>query len=155
KRFFPVPQAYLGLAFSFGIPMAFAAQAGEVPALAWLLLLANACWTLAYDTAYAISDKPDDIKIGIKTSALTFGDYDVLAVMLFHAAFLALMTGIGLHLELNWPYYLSLLCAIALMAKQYLDIRERDRAACFKAFLDNNRVGAAIFAGLLLSYWLR
>lgn len=154
KRFFPVPQAYLGLAFSFGIPMAFAAQAGEVPALAWLLLLANACWTLAYDTAYAISDKPDDIKIGIKTSALTFGDHDVLAVMLFHAAFLALMTGIGLHLALNWPYYLSLLCAIALMAKQYLDIRERDRAACFKAFLDNNRVGAVIFAGVAASYWL-
>ncbi|PTU64306.1 MULTISPECIES: 4-hydroxybenzoate octaprenyltransferase [Chromobacterium] len=154
KRFFPVPQAYLGLAFSFGIPMAFAAQTGEVPALAWLLLLANASWTLAYDTAYAISDKPDDLKIGIKTSAITFGDYDVLAIMLFHAVFLALMTGIGLHLALAWPFYLSLLVAVVLMAKQYQDIRERDRAACFKAFLDNNRVGAAILVGVALSYWL-
>lgn len=154
KRFFPVPQAYLGLAFSFGIPMAFAAQTGEVPALAWLLLLANASWTLAYDTAYAISDKPDDLKIGIKTSAITFGDYDVLAIMLFHAVFLALMAGIGLHLALAWPFYLSLLVAVVLMAKQYLDIRERDRAACFKAFLDNNRVGAAILVGVALSYWL-
>ncbi|MGR2682186.1 MULTISPECIES: 4-hydroxybenzoate octaprenyltransferase [Chromobacterium] len=154
KRFFPVPQAYLGLAFSFGIPMAFAAQTGAVPMLAWLLLLANACWTLAYDTAYAISDKPDDLKIGIKTSAITFGDYDVLAIMLFHAAFLALMAGIGRHLALGWPFYLSLMVSAALMARQYLDIRERDRAACFKAFLDNNRVGAAILIGVALSYWL-
>ncbi|KMN83572.1 4-hydroxybenzoate polyprenyltransferase [Chromobacterium alkanivorans] len=154
KRFFPLPQAYLGLAFSFGIPMAFAAQTGEVPALAWLLLLANASWTLAYDTAYAISDKPDDLKIGIKTSAITFGDYDVPAIMLFHAVFLALMAGIGRHLALSWPFYLSLLISAVLMARQYLDIRERDRAACFKAFLDNNRVGAAILAGVALSYWL-
>ena len=155
KRFFPMPQAYLGIAFSFGIPMAFAAQTNQVPALAWTLLLANLFWVLAYDTAYAIADKPDDLKIGIQTSAITLGDYDVAAVMGFHLLFLAVMAGVGLRLGLLWPYYLGLALAAALMALQYRDIRHRDRALCFKAFLDNNRVGAAIFTGVLLSYWLR
>ncbi|MGC0151814.1 4-hydroxybenzoate octaprenyltransferase [Chromobacterium vaccinii] len=154
KRFFPMPQAYLGIAFSFGIPMGFAAETGAVPVLAWLLLLANLFWVLAYDTAYAIADKPDDLKIGIKTSAITMGDYDVAGVMLCHAVFLALMCGIGVHLALAWPYYLGLAAAAALIALQYRDIRHRDRALCFKAFLDNNRVGAAVFVGLVLGYWL-
>ncbi|SUX88229.1 4-hydroxybenzoate octaprenyltransferase [Chromobacterium violaceum] len=154
KRFFPMPQAYLGVAFSFGIPMGFAAETGEVPVLAWLLLLANLFWVVAYDTAYAIADKPDDLKIGIKTSAITMGDYDVAGVMLCHAAFLALMCGIGVHLALAWPYYLGLAAAAALIMQQYREIKDRDRAKCFKAFLDNNRVGAAVFAGVLLSYWL-
>ncbi|OHX13051.1 4-hydroxybenzoate octaprenyltransferase [Chromobacterium sphagni] len=155
KRFFIMPQAYLGIAFSFGIPMAFAAQTGRVPLLAWALMLANLLWVLAYDTAYAIADKPDDLKIGIKTAAITFGNFDVASVMLFHMLFLASMAAIGLHLGLLWPYYLGLAAAAALMALQYRDIRHRDRALCFKAFLDNNRVGTAIFAGVLLSYWLR
>ncbi|WP_370687862.1 4-hydroxybenzoate octaprenyltransferase [Vogesella sp. AC12] len=155
KRFFPLPQAYLGLAFGFGIPMAFAAVTGAVPLLAWLLFLAKALWTIGYDTAYAMTDKPDDLKIGIKTSAITFGDHDVRAVMLCHAAFIALMTGIGHSLGLGWPYYLSLLLSVLLIGRQYLDIRHRDRALCFKAFLDNNRVGAVIFAGLVLAYCLR
>lgn len=154
KRFFPLPQAYLGLAFSFGIPMAFAAQTGSVPLIAWLLLAANLCWTVAYDTEYAIVDKPDDLKIGIRTSAITFGRYDVAAVMLCHALFLALMVAVGLVAALGWPYYLSLAVAALLIARQYADIRGRDRARCFKAFLDNNRVGLAVFAGVALSYWL-
>nr|WP_307835914.1 4-hydroxybenzoate octaprenyltransferase [Chromobacterium sp. ASV5] len=154
KRFFPMPQAYLGVAFSFGIPMAFAALNDEVPPLAWLLLLANLFWVVAYDTAYAMADKPDDLKIGIKTSAITMGERDVAGVMLCHGAFLALMAGIGVHLNLLWPYYLGLFVAWGLIVKQYFDIRDRDRALCFKAFLDNNRVGAAIFAGVLASYWL-
>ncbi|MDF0606748.1 4-hydroxybenzoate octaprenyltransferase [Neisseriaceae bacterium TC5R-5] len=148
KRFFPMPQAYLGVAFSFGIPMAFAAQTGDVPLVAWVLLLANLCWTVAYDTIYALCDKPDDLKIGIKTSAITLGAYDVRGVMIFHGVFLLFMLFIGLYSQLLWPYFLSLLVATVLIGKQYFDIRKRERAACFKAFLDNNYVGATIFAGI-------
>lgn len=154
KRFFPLPQAYLGLAFSFGIPMAWAAQTGEVAATAWWLLAANLFWTVAYDTAYAMADKPDDLKIGIKTSAITFGDHDVTAIMLCHAVFMALMLGLGVQQQLHWPYFASLLLSAGLIAKQYTEIRTRDRALCFKAFIDNNRVGMAIFAGVLLDYLL-
>lgn len=154
KRFFPLPQAYLGLAFSFGIPMAWAAQTGEVAATAWWLLAANLFWTVAYDTAYAMADKPDDLKIGIKTSAITFGDHDVSAIMLCHAVFMALMLGLGVQQQLHWPYFASLLLSAGLIAKQYTEIRTRDRALCFKAFIDNNRVGMAIFAGVLLDYLL-
>ncbi|WP_144371102.1 4-hydroxybenzoate octaprenyltransferase [Vogesella urethralis] len=154
KRFFPLPQAYLGLAFSFGIPMAWAAQTGEVAPTAWWLLAANLFWTVAYDTAYAMADKPDDLKIGIKTSAITFGDHDVSAIMLCHAVFMALMLGLGVQQQLHWPYFASLLLSASLIAKQYTEIRTRDRALCFKAFIDNNRVGMAIFAGVLLDYLL-
>lgn len=154
KRFFPLPQAYLGLAFSFGIPMAWAAQTGEVAPTAWWLLAANLFWTVAYDTAYAMADKPDDLKIGIKTSAITFGDYDVNAIMLCHAVFMALMLGLGVQQQLHWPYFASLLLSAGLIAKQYTEIRTRDRALCFKAFIDNNRVGMVIFGGILLDYLL-
>ncbi len=154
KRFFPLPQAYLGLAFSFGIPMAYAAQTGRVDSTAWWLLAANLFWTVAYDTAYAMADKPDDLKIGIKTSAITFGDYDVAAIMLCHGVFMALMLGLGWQLGLGWPYFTGLAISAVLIGKQYLEIRTRDRALCFKAFLDNNRVGAVMFASLLLEYWL-
>lgn len=154
KRFFPLPQAYLGLAFSLGIPMAWAAQTGEVAPTAWWLLAANLFWTVAYDTAYAMADKPDDLKIGIKTSAITFGDHDVSAIMLCHAVFMALMLGLGVQQQLHWPYFASLLLSAGLIAKQYTEIRTRDRALCFKAFIDNNRVGMAIFAGVLLDYLL-
>lgn len=155
KRFLPIPQAYLGIAFSFGIPMAFAALTGHVPMIAWLLLLANTFWTLAYDTEYAITDKPDDLKIGIKTSAITFGDYDVAAVMLCHAVFLALMVLVGQEAHLGAAYYAGLAVSALLMVQQYFAIRGRDRQRCFKSFLDNNRVGAAIFAGLVLDFLLR
>ncbi|WP_174874993.1 4-hydroxybenzoate octaprenyltransferase [Vogesella oryzae] len=155
KRFFPIPQAYLGIAFSFGIPMVYAAQTGQVPATAWWLLAANLLWTVAYDTAYAMADKPDDLKIGIRTSAITFGDYDVAAIMLCHGIFIAMMTLLGMDQGLGWPYYLSLVAACLLIAKQYREIRTRDRKLCFKAFLDNNRVGAVIFAGIAADFLLR
>jgi 4-hydroxybenzoate polyprenyltransferase len=155
KRFFPMPQAYLGIAFSFGIPMAFAALTNHVPTLAWLLLVANAFWTVAYDTAYAMADKPDDLKIGIKTSAITFGDHDVTGIMLCHAVFMAMMAGIGVELPLGWPFFAALAISLLLIGKQYLEIRTRDRGLCFKAFLDNNRVGAVLMAGIVLSYLLK
>ncbi|AXK38306.1 4-hydroxybenzoate octaprenyltransferase [Crenobacter cavernae] len=154
KRFFPIPQAYLGIAFAFGIPMAFAAVQNTVPGVAWLMLAASAFWTVAYDTCYAMVDKPDDLKIGIKTSAITFGDYDVAAVMACQAAFLALMGVVGQLAALSWPYYAGLAVAAGLVLSQYPGIASRDRARCFKVFLDNNRAGFAIFAGLALSYLL-
>ncbi|WP_410498888.1 4-hydroxybenzoate octaprenyltransferase [Chitinibacter sp. S2-10] len=152
KRFFVLPQAYLGVAFSFGIPMTFAAQTGQIPNLAWLLVLANLLWTVAYDTVYAIVDKPDDLKIGIKTSAITFGQYDVAAVMLCHSAFIALMIIIGQLAHLGVIYQLGLFMASGLIVLQYRQIRSRDRMACFAAFLANNRVGMVIFAAIVLDY---
>lgn len=155
KRFFPIPQAYLGIAFSFGIPMGFAATTGKVPGIAWLLTLASAFWVVAYDTAYAMADKPDDLKIGIKTSAITFGDRDVTAVMMCHAVFLALMLWTGSLLSMGLSYYTAIIVAIFFIIMQYHDIKGRDRQRCFKAFLDNNRVGAVLFAGVVLDYLLR
>ena len=152
KRFFPLPQAYLGLAFSFGIPMSFAAITGHVPGAAWLLMLATGLWILAYDTAYAMTDKPDDLKIGIHTSAITFGRHDVTAIMLCHAGFLLLLAVLGKIWQLGWFFDLSLLIAAFLISRQYQALKGRDRQRCFKAFLANNRVGAVIFAGIVLSY---
>lgn len=154
KRFFPLPQAYLGLAFSFGIPMAYAATLNEVPAQAWGLVLANTLWTLAYDTEYALCDKPDDLKIGIKTSAITFGQFDITAIMLCHLSFLSLMFTIGLMDGRGGWYALGLAIAAGLIGRQYWQIRERDRQKCFKAFLDNNQVGWVIFTGLVLDFYL-
>ncbi|WP_115228230.1 4-hydroxybenzoate octaprenyltransferase [Iodobacter fluviatilis] len=154
KRFLPLPQAYLGIAYSFGIPMAFAAQTGSVPAFAWILLLANLLWTVAYDTEYAMVDRPDDLKIGIKTSAITFGRFDVTAVMLCFTGFIALMAWLGLESQRGMVYFISLLIASGLIAQQYSQIMAREPAACFKAFLSNNRVGAVIFMGLVLDYGL-
>lgn len=155
KRFFPLPQAYLGLAFSFGIPMAYAATTGTVPSIAWWMLLANLFWTIAYDTCYAMTDRPDDLKIGIHTSAITFGRFDVTAVMLCHGLFLALMMAIGIALQRHALYYLGLMVAAGLMLQQYRQIRGRDRDACFRAFLANNRVGAAVLAGVVFDYGFR
>ncbi|WP_348945463.1 4-hydroxybenzoate octaprenyltransferase [Chitinibacter sp. FCG-7] len=155
KRFLAIPQAYLGIAFSFGIPMAFAAQTGTVPLIAWVLMLANLLWTIAYDTEYAIVDKPDDLKIGIKTSAITFGRHDVLAVMLCHTGFLLLMGWIGIESGMGYAYYLGLGACALLVTSQYSQIRHRDRAACFAAFLSNNRIGALLFLAILCDFWLR
>ena len=155
KRFFALPQAYLGIAFGFGIPMAFAALSGQVPALAWYLLAANMFWAIAYDTEYAMVDRADDVKIGIKTSALTFGKYDVAAVMLCYAIMLAILVWVGMKLSFKWPYYLGLATAAGLMAYHYTLIQKREPEKCFKAFLHNNWVGAAIFAGIALEYFLR
>ncbi len=154
KRFFAMPQAYLGIAFSFGIPMAFAAQTGEVPYMAWLLMAANLLWVIAYDTEYAMVDKVDDLKIGIKTSAITFGRFDVAGVMLCHIIFIATMAVIGLMEQLGIIYYAGLAVALGLIRYQYRLIHDRDRANCFKAFLHNNWVGATIFAGIALDYFI-
>ncbi len=151
KRFFPFPQAYLGVAFGFGIPMAYAAHTESVPLIAWVLLAANVCWSIAYDTEYAMVDRPDDLKLGIKTSAITLGRYDVAGVMAAHGTFLAILAGVGIALELGFAYYLGLAIAAGLAAYQYILIRDRDRQRCFQAFLHNNWVGAAIFAGIVAS----
>lgn len=155
KRFFSMPQAYLGIAFSFGIPMAFAAQTGTVPPLAWLLVLGNLFWVIAYDTEYAMVDRSDDLKIGIQTSAITLGRFDVAAVMLCHAIFLSTLMYIGIWLQRGIGFYLGLLAALGLIIMQYTMIREREPARCFQAFLHNNRVGAVIFIGILLDSLLR
>jgi 4-hydroxybenzoate polyprenyltransferase len=152
KRFFAMPQAYLGIAFSFGIPMAFAAQTGELPLIVWLLMAANLLWVIAYDTEYAMVDRDDDLKIGIKTSAITFGHFDVMGIMLCHTGFLSIMIGIGLMQKLGFAYYVGLIAASALIIYQYRLIRERDPALCFRAFLHNNWVGAVVFAGIMLGY---
>ena len=155
KRFFAIPQAYLGIAFGFGIPMAFAAVTGTVPATGWLMLLANIFWAVAYDTEYAMVDRPDDLKIGIKTSAITFGRHDVLAVMLCYAAAFALLAVVGVLAGLGFAWYLGLLVACAIAGYHYTLIRARERADCFKAFRHNNWVGGAIFAGLFIDLLLR
>ena len=152
KRFFAMPQAYLGIAFSFGIPMAFAAQTGELPLIVWLLMAANLLWVIAYDTEYAMVDRDDDLKIGIKTSAITFGHFDVMGIMLCHAGFLSIMIGIGLMQKLGLAYYVGLIAASGLIIYQYRLIRERDPVLCFRAFLHNNWVGAVVFAGIVLGY---
>ena len=155
KRFLSMPQAVLGVAFSFGIPMAFAAVQGEVPALAGALLLGNAFWVLAYDTEYAMVDRDDDVKLGIKTSAITLGRFDVMAVMLFYAAFIALWTAIGAHLRLGGAYFAGLVAAAGLAAWHYTLIRERSRDGCFKAFRLNHWLGFAVFAGVAVDALLR
>ena len=155
KRFFAIPQAYLGIAFGFGIPMAFAAVTGTVPATGWLMLLANIFWAVAYDTEYAMVDRPDDLKIGIKTSAITFGRHDVLAVMLCYAAAFALLAVVGVLAGLGFAWYLGLVVACAIAGYHYTLIRAREHADCFKAFRHNNWVGGAIFAGLFIDFLLR
>jgi len=155
KRFLALPQAYLGIAFGFGIPMAFAAQLGELPATAWWLLVANIFWAIAYDTEYAMVDRDDDLKIGIRTSAITFGRHDVAAVMLCYAATLAILAYVGVHEGLAWPYYAGLVVAAGMMLYHYRLIRDRSREGCFRAFLHNNWVGGAVFAGIAAAYALR
>jgi 4-hydroxybenzoate polyprenyltransferase len=155
KRFFALPQAYLGIAFGFGIPMAYAAETDSLPASAWILLLANIFWTMVYDTEYAMVDREDDRKIGIRTSAILLGRFDVAAVMLCYAVFLAIMAWIGWSLRLAWPYHAGLLCALGLGVYQYVLIRDRDPFKCFRAFLHNNWVGAAIFGGIVFAYLLQ
>ncbi|WP_295625244.1 4-hydroxybenzoate octaprenyltransferase [uncultured Nitrosomonas sp.] len=152
KRFFAMPQAYLGIAFSFGIPMAFAAQMDSLPPLVGILMLANLFWVIAYDTAYAMVDKSDDLRIGIKTSAITFGQFDVLGVMGCHVCFVAIMAVIGQWQQMNLAYYAGLLIAAGLIAYQYTLIRSRERALCFRAFLHNNWVGMVVFVGIVLDF---
>jgi 4-hydroxybenzoate polyprenyltransferase len=151
KRFVAMPQAVLGLAFSFGIPMAFAAVTGEVPSMAWVLLLGNLFWVLAYDTEYAMVDRDDDLKIGMKTSAITLGQWDVAAVMFFYAVFFAVW-GVALEAS-DKPLLLAGLAAAALQAAwHFWLIKDRTRDGCFKAFRLNHWVGFAAFVGVALSY---
>ncbi len=152
KRFLAIPQAYLGVAFGFGIPMAYAAVQQTVPASAWLMLLANIFWAVAYDTEYAMVDREDDLKIGIRTSAITFGQYDIFAVMLCYFSALALLGGVGWLEELGALYYLGLMAAGAISVYHYRLIRMRSRQGCFKAFNHNNWWGAAVFAGIALEF---
>jgi 4-hydroxybenzoate polyprenyltransferase len=154
KRFFAIPQAYLGIAFGFGIPMAFAAIQGQVPAVAWWLLLANVFWAVAYDTEYAMVDRDDDLKIGIRTSAITFGQFDVAAVMLCYGAALAIDLLCGWQLGLRWWFVGGIVVAAGMALYHYTLIRERDRMRCFAAFRHNNWLGAALFAGVALDYAL-
>jgi 4-hydroxybenzoate polyprenyltransferase len=155
KRFFAIPQAYLGIAFGFGIPMAFAAQQGEVPAVAWVLLLANIFWSIAYDTEYAMVDRDDDTHLGIHSSALFFGKYDVIAVMICYTLTLLLLAVVGLMASLGLVYFAGLIVAEGIALHHYKLIRDRSREKCFAAFLHNNWFGAAVFAGLVGDYALR
>ena len=155
KRFFSMPQAVLGVAFSFGIPMAFAAVQGEVPALAWWLLVGNLFWVLAYDTEYAMVDRDDDLKIGIKTSAITLGRFDVAGVMLFYGSFIAVWAAIGLQLRFGSPYFAGLSVAAAIAAWHFTLIRERSRDGCFRAFRLNHWLGFVVFAGAAVDTALR
>jgi 4-hydroxybenzoate polyprenyltransferase len=150
KRFFAIPQAYLGIAFGFGIPMAYAAVRNEVPTEAWLLLLANLFWSVAYDTEYAMVDRPDDLKIGIRTSAITFGRFDLAAIGLCYAAALGLLANVGCQLGLGLLFYSGLLGAAGISLYHLWLIRGREPAACFKAFLHNTWFGFTVFAGLVL-----
>ena len=150
KRFFWMPQAWLGVAFGFGIPMAFAAQLGAIPPAGWALLGANVLWTIAYDTEYAMVDRDDDRKLGIRTAAILFGRFDVAAVMLCYALFLASMAAIGVWAAYGLFYYAGVAVAALVAAYHYTLIRRRSREGCFKAFLHNNWIGAAIFAGIAL-----
>ncbi|CAG0975737.1 4-hydroxybenzoate polyprenyltransferase [Methylophilaceae bacterium] len=152
KRFLAIPQAYLGIAFGFGIPMAFAALTNEVPPAAWLMLLANIFWAIAYDTEYAMVDRPDDLKIGIRSSAILFGRFDVAAIMLCYGVTLMILVLVGLMEKLGWPYFSGLAAAAAIAVYHYGLIRTRERQNCFDAFLHNNWLGAFVFLGLLLSY---
>ncbi|GHU46448.1 4-hydroxybenzoate octaprenyltransferase [Betaproteobacteria bacterium] len=152
KRFLAIPQAWLGISYGFGIPMAYAIQQGNVPWQGWLLLIANMFWTIAYDTEYAMVDRPDDLKIGIKTSAITFGRFDVLAVMCCYALSFVLMTWVGLIAGLSWIFLASILAAFALAGYHYSLIRTRQGQGCFAAFLHNKWVGCVIFVGIALDY---
>jgi 4-hydroxybenzoate polyprenyltransferase len=154
KRFLALPQAYLGIAFGFGIPMAYAAVLGRLEPSAWLLLLANIFWALAYDTEYAMVDRDDDIAIGIRTAAITFGRFDVLAVMICYGLALGLIASVGFLENRGVYFYAGLVVAAAMAVYHYTLIRHRDRDGCFLAFNHNNWLGAAIFIGLALDFAL-
>jgi 4-hydroxybenzoate polyprenyltransferase len=154
KRFFPVPQIYLGIAFSFGIPMAFAAVQGHVPGIGWWLFAANNLWVIAYDTEYAMVDREDDLKIGLRSSAIFFGRADVAAVMACYGAYLSLLLLLGNEIGARWPFYAGCAAAFVVALYHYMLIRARDRDGCLRAFRHNNWIGLAVFAGTAASYWL-
>jgi 4-hydroxybenzoate polyprenyltransferase len=152
KRVFWLPQAWLGVAFGFGVPMAFAAHQNMVAPIAWVLLSANVFWAIAYDTQYAMVDRDDDIKLGLKSSAILFGRSDVSAIMICYGLFLTAMAYVGAWAQMGVCYFSGLVTACALVAVEYRLTRERLRERCFKAFMFNNWIGAAIFAGIAADF---
>ncbi|MCG3101421.1 4-hydroxybenzoate octaprenyltransferase [Enterobacter sp. DRP3] len=153
KRYTHLPQVVLGAAFGWSIPMAFAAVSESLPLSCWLMFLANILWAVAYDTQYAMVDRDDDLKIGIKSTAILFGRQDKLIIGILQVAVLALMVAIGRLNALNWEFYWSVLVAGLLFAYQQKLIAKREREACFKAFMNNNYVGLVLFLGLAMSYF--
>lgn len=154
KRFTYLPQLFLGMAFSWAIPMAFAAESGHVPAVAWWLFIANLIWTVAYDTMYAMVDRADDLKISVKSTAILFGKADKWIIGILQLIVLLLLILIGYQLKLDWFYYIGLTIATGLAIYQQWLIKNREPNKCFQAFLNNHWFGAAVFGGIALSYWL-
>jgi 4-hydroxybenzoate polyprenyltransferase len=155
KRYTQLPQAYLGIAFGWAVPMAFAAQLNTIPSVAWVLYMAVVLWALVYDTMYAMVDKEDDLKIGVKSTAILFGAYDRQIMVVLQAIILGLLVKVGLMQHLGWPYYLGLSIAAGLSGYQQKLIFNRDKKRCFQAFLNNNWFGLAVFAGIFIDYSLR
>ncbi|MEG3693464.1 4-hydroxybenzoate octaprenyltransferase [Vibrio coralliirubri] len=153
KRFTHLPQLFLGLAFSWAIPMAWAAQTNELPSIVWFIFVINALWTIAYDTQYAMVDRDDDLKIGIKSTAILFGRFDKLIVGSLQLVTLAMLIALGMHYQLGDIFYWALLVAGSLFVYQQHLMRHRDRDLCFQAFLNNNYVGMAVTAGLFITFW--
>ncbi len=152
KRWTHLPQVVLGLAFGWGIPMAFAAENGYVASIAWLILLINVIWSVIYDTLYAMVDRDDDISIGLKSTAILFGRHDLSILRLLKIIMLALLVLLGLELQFSTPWFAGVTIAAVLFARQQYLVRNRDRDACFSAFLNNNWVGLVIWIGLLANY---
>ena len=155
KRFFAVPQAYLGIAFGFGIPMAYAAATGGVPLVAWVMMLANVFWAIAYDTAYSMVVREDDLKIGIKTSAITFGRYDLVGIAVAHGAFLLTMIAVGVMTQRGGIYFGALVLCALLARYQVALCATREPQQCFKAFMNNIAVGGIVFLGIMVDGWFR
>ncbi|MHA2800874.1 4-hydroxybenzoate octaprenyltransferase [Vibrio harveyi] len=153
KRYTHLPQLFLGLAFSWAIPMAWAAQTGELPWIVWFVFVINALWTIAYDTQYAMVDRDDDLKIGIKSTAILFGRHDKLVIGVLQLITLAMLVLLGQHYELGQSYYWTILVAASLFVYQQHLIRNRERDLCFRAFLNNNYVGMVIAVGLFIAFW--
>ena len=152
KRLPHLPQVVLGAAIGWSIPMAFAAQSNELPPVCWLLFAANLAWTVAYDTFYAMVDRDDDIKIGVKSTAILFGRYDRIIIGLLQTTTIYCLVKVGIELNLSFYYYVAITVAALLFVHQQWQTKVFNRAACFKAFLDNNKVGAVIFIGIFTSY---
>ncbi len=154
KRYTYLPQVFLGMAFGWAIPMAFAAQTNEIPTIAWLLFLANILWTTAYDSFYAMADRDDDILAGVKSTAILFGDDDLVIIGILQLSFLLLMLLIGSQLDMSFSYYIGLLLAGLISTYQHKIAVNKEPAQCLQAFLNNNWVGAVIFFGIVLHYAL-
>jgi 4-hydroxybenzoate polyprenyltransferase len=155
KRYTQLPQAYLGIAFGWAVPMAFAAQLNSIPPVAWVMYLAVVLWALVYDTMYAMVDKDDDLKIGVKSTAILFGDYDRHIMAVLQLIIIGLLVTVGLIQQLGWPYYLGLMVAAGLSIYQQRLIFQRDKKLCFQAFLNNNWFGLAVFAGIFIDFSVR